>query len=191
MNSKISVSGVICICGAVASVVEFISIILWCMFFSFIFTFKDLYLCFSGLFKTIFRPLFSIQAHGNTVHHKVSTVRGCCTSNETVISARDVEIVVNKLGLVFDPKEAIGAGEILSVFEENEVCLELLKEAFNVFDQNNDGYIVANELNKVLNSLGLTQFSDEECWRMIVAMDCDGDGRIDFDEFVRLMDSSC
>ncbi|KAL2516017.1 putative calcium-binding protein CML30 [Forsythia ovata] len=112
-------------------------------------------------------------------------------SNETLISAGDVEIIVNKLGLVFDPKEALDAGEILSVFEDNEVRLELLKEAFNVFDQNNDGYIVANELNRVLNSIGLTQFSDEECWRMIVAVDWDGDGRIDFDEFVKLMNCCC
>ncbi|CAI9757546.1 unnamed protein product [Fraxinus pennsylvanica] len=101
---------------------------------------------------------------------------------------RDVELVMHKLGLVFDPKEALGDQDILGAFEENEAHLELLKDAFNVFDENNDGYIAANELNKVLNSLGLTQFSDQECRRMLVAMDCNGDGRIDFDEFVKLME---
>lgn len=176
------------ICGAAAaSTVEFISLILWCIFFSFIFTFKDLYLTFRGLFRTISRLLFSIRTRGDTVYDKVSIVQSCRTNDETLISTRDVEIVIHNLGLVFDPKEALGDQDILGAFEENETRLELLKEAFNVFDENNDGYIAASELNKVLSSLGLTQFSDQECRKMIVAMDSNGDERIDFDEFVKLM----
>lgn len=64
--------------------------------------------------------------------------------------------------------------EISGVFEENETHLELPKEAFNFnffFYQNNDGYNIANELNKELSSLGSKRFSNEECQRMIVSMD--------------------
>lgn len=65
---------------------------------------------------------------------------------------------------------------------------EDMKEAFNVFDQNGDGFITVEELNSVLASLGLKQGRGaEDCKRMITKVDEDGDGRVDFDEFKQMM----
>jgi calcium-binding protein CML len=65
---------------------------------------------------------------------------------------------------------------------------EDMREAFNVFDQNGDGYITVEELRSVLSSLGLKQGrTAEDCRRMISKVDADGDGRVDFTEFKQMM----
>jgi calcium-binding protein CML len=65
---------------------------------------------------------------------------------------------------------------------------EDMREAFNVFDQNGDGYITVEELRSVLTSLGLKQGrTAEDCRKMISQVDADGDGRVDFTEFKQMM----
>uniref|UniRef100_A0ACD5XI81 Uncharacterized protein n=1 Tax=Avena sativa TaxID=4498 RepID=A0ACD5XI81_AVESA len=65
---------------------------------------------------------------------------------------------------------------------------EGMREAFDVFDQNGDGYITVEELRSVLASLGLKQGRTvEECRQMISKVDADGDGRVDFKEFRQMM----
>lgn len=65
---------------------------------------------------------------------------------------------------------------------------EDMKEAFNVFDQNGDGYITVDELRSVLSSLGLKQGRTiEDCKTMIMKVDVDGDGRVNFKEFKEMM----
>ncbi|CDY28045.1 BnaC05g44470D [Brassica napus] len=61
-------------------------------------------------------------------------------------------------------------------------------EAFNVFDQNRDGFITVEELRSVLSSLGLKQGRTlEDCKRMISKVDVDGDGMVNFKEFKQMM----
>ncbi|XP_031130020.1 calmodulin-like protein 3 [Ipomoea triloba] len=65
---------------------------------------------------------------------------------------------------------------------------EDMREAFNVFDINGDGFISVEELKSVLSSLGLKQGrSLEDCKKMIVKVDTDGDGMVDFAEFKQMM----
>ncbi|OWM87900.1 calmodulin-like protein 7 [Punica granatum] len=65
---------------------------------------------------------------------------------------------------------------------------EDMKEAFNVFDQNGDGFITVDELRSVLASLGLKQGRTiEDCKRMIMKVDVDGDGRVNYKEFKQMM----
>lgn len=65
---------------------------------------------------------------------------------------------------------------------------EDMRDAFNVFDQNGDGFITVDELRSVLGSLGLTQGKNvEDCRRMIMNVDIDGDGRVDYKEFRQMM----
>ncbi|XP_027332664.1 calmodulin-like protein 7 [Abrus precatorius] len=63
-----------------------------------------------------------------------------------------------------------------------------LKEAFDVFDKDNDGLISVEELALVLTSLGLREGKRiEECKEMIKKVDMDGDGMVNFNEFKRMM----
>ncbi|KAF8014126.1 hypothetical protein BT93_H0079 [Corymbia citriodora subsp. variegata] len=65
---------------------------------------------------------------------------------------------------------------------------EDMREAFNVFDQNGDGFITVDELRSVLASLGLKQGRTlEDCKRMIMKVDVDGDGMVNFKEFKQMM----
>lgn len=65
---------------------------------------------------------------------------------------------------------------------------EDMREAFNVFDQNGDGFITVEELRSVLQSLGLKQGRTfEDCKNMIMKVDVDGDGMVNFNEFKQMM----
>ncbi|GMI88610.1 hypothetical protein HRI_002530300 [Hibiscus trionum] len=75
-----------------------------------------------------------------------------------------------------------------SAEEGNAYEGEMLKEAFDVFDRDQDGLITVEELGWVLSSLGLIEGDKiEDCREMIRKVDIDGDGMVDFDEFKTMM----
>ncbi|KAL3873539.1 hypothetical protein ACJMK2_036639 [Sinanodonta woodiana] len=61
------------------------------------------------------------------------------------------------------------------------------QEAFNLFDKDGDGTITTNELGTVMASLGQT-LTEEALQDMISAVDKDGNGEIDFLEFLTMME---
>ncbi|XP_052766262.1 calmodulin-like [Mya arenaria] len=65
---------------------------------------------------------------------------------------------------------------------------EEIKEAFRVFDKDGNGFIrwVAAELRHVMTNLG-EKLTDEEVDEMIREADIDGDGQVNYDEFVTMM----
>jgi len=60
------------------------------------------------------------------------------------------------------------------------------KEAFCLFDKDGDGRITSQELGIVMQSLGQHP-TQEELIDMINEMDVDGNGTVDFDEFILMM----
>lgn len=104
-------------------------------------------------------------------------------------------MVMDRLGVTYHSdgeklEEGLVADELPQLFEE-EPSLEEVKKAFDVFDENKDGFIDATELQRVLCSLGLKEGSQvEDCRRMIKAFDEDDDGQIDFKEFVKFLEKS-
>ncbi|KAG6512413.1 hypothetical protein ZIOFF_030524 [Zingiber officinale] len=63
---------------------------------------------------------------------------------------------------------------------------EELMEAFKVFDKDSNGFISAQELRHVMATLG-EKFTDEEVDEMIREADINGDGQVDYQEFVQMM----
>ncbi|XP_053609009.1 calmodulin-A-like isoform X4 [Plodia interpunctella] len=63
-----------------------------------------------------------------------------------------------------------------------------LREAFRVFDKNNDGLISSVELRHVMTNLG-EKLSEEEVDDMIREADLDGDGMVNYAEFVTILTS--
>ncbi|KAK3146127.1 hypothetical protein QOZ80_3AG0216670 [Eleusine coracana subsp. coracana] len=63
---------------------------------------------------------------------------------------------------------------------------EELKEAFEVLDKDQNGFISPTELRTVMTSLG-EKMTDEEVEQMIKEADTDGDGQVNYDEFVLMM----
>ncbi|KAH7521346.1 hypothetical protein FEM48_Zijuj07G0023300 [Ziziphus jujuba var. spinosa] len=79
-------------------------------------------------------------------------------------------------------------GELYQSIMDEKDEEEDMREAFNVFDQNGDGFITVDELRSVLASLGLKQGRTvEDCKRMIMKVDVDGDGMVNYKEFKQMM----
>ncbi|GAB4829145.1 hypothetical protein Ancab_018809 [Ancistrocladus abbreviatus] len=118
-----------------------------------------------------------------------------------MISMAEVKIVVGKMGILFDEGDLDGAGvggivevgadEFRELFEVEEPSFKEIREAFDVFDQNRDGFIDAVELKRVLCCLGFEELgcgSIEHCGKMIRKFDENGDGVLDFNEFLKCME---
>eukprot|EP00092_Neocalanus_flemingeri_P020696 GFUD01022428.1.p1 GENE.GFUD01022428.1~~GFUD01022428.1.p1 ORF type:complete len:181 (-),score=49.13 GFUD01022428.1:65-607(-) len=60
------------------------------------------------------------------------------------------------------------------------------KEAFLVFDKDGNGKISSEELTRVLTECGRMQLTMEEAEEFIAMVDTDGDGMLDYQEFVNL-----
>ncbi|CAK9136329.1 unnamed protein product [Ilex paraguariensis] len=111
--------------------------------------------------------------------------------SEEKLCREEVNMVMDRLGITCDfDGESFGVNELSWLFDhDEELGLEELKEAFDVFDENKDGFIEATELQRVLCNLGFKEGSElEECTRMIKAFDGSGDGLIDVSEFVKFME---
>ena len=85
------------------------------------------------------------------------------------------------------------ATEILSLMikyvHRHEKEREELMKVFKTFDSNEDGFITAGELKYVLNSLG-EKVSEKEVRDMIKEIDMKGEGRVSYQDFVRMMKRS-
>merc|ERR1711872_407626 len=64
--------------------------------------------------------------------------------------------------------------------------MEDLRHAFKIFDGDGDGYISLRELRRVTTTLGQA-LTDEEVDMFMAEADLNGDGKLDYDEFVKMM----
>lgn len=173
----------------------FSSTILCNAIFCLVITFQEFHSCFSSLFRVIllvfstpFKKLDNAETSSNAKNCGPEKV----VNNEGLLE-EDVEIVLDTL-MNFcnqDGEKNIDEVELVEVFDsfdETKPSVEEVQEAFDVFDENGDGYIDANELKKVICKMGFLEFSVEDCQRMIVPFDDNIDGRIEFGEFVKLME---
>ncbi|KAK7397304.1 hypothetical protein VNO78_18472 [Psophocarpus tetragonolobus] len=121
---------------------------------------------------------------------------GCITVEElsTAIRSLDENPTVEELQIMMNEVDTDGSGtiefgEFLNLMarkmKESE-AEEELKEAFRVFDKDHDGYISASELRSVMRTIG-EKVTDEEVEQMVKEADLDGDGLVDYEEFVRMM----
>lgn len=105
------------------------------------------------------------------------------------IADKDLVAMIEKIDANGDGCVDMGEfGELYQsiMFEKDEE--EDMKEAFNVFDEDGDGFITVHELGSVLVSLGLKQGKTvEACKKMIGKVDVDGDGKVNLKEFKQMM----
>ena len=70
-----------------------------------------------------------------------------------------------------------------SWFHIDESQMDKYKSVFNTYDADSSGFIEVAELGKVFGVLGI-QTSDQELEQLITDVDADGNGTLDFDEFI-------
>jgi len=116
------------------------------------------------------------------------------------IKKENARQVVEKLGLIYgsdqkenkafqdEDEEEVVVEEVLGELEDMSKRSELLLEAFKIFDEDDDGYIDAMELKRVLDCLGLDKGWDmNTIERMVKVVDLNFDGKVDFGEFELMM----
>nr|XP_010917630.2 calmodulin [Elaeis guineensis] len=128
--------------------------------------------------------LFDKDGDGCITLEELATVIRSLGQNPTEEELQDMISEVDANG-----NGTIEFGEFLSLMArkmKETDAEEELKEAFKVFDKDQNGYISANELRNVMINLG-EKLTDEEVEQMIREADIDGDGQVNYEEFVRMM----
>ncbi|KAG2679285.1 hypothetical protein I3843_11G045100 [Carya illinoinensis] len=199
-----------------ASPILLVAILICRRVLDWILIFEDFYLSFLGIiqFFTYFllrvwkvcvectttcaeAPTQKISSNGNGTESSTPKLFSWeNVDDDNKLSIGEVKMMMEKLGTSCDVEDhdnyevRVGPDEIAALFEE-EPSPEEVKEAFDMFDENNDGFIDAGELEKVLSTLGiLDHLEADQCQKMISVFDENGDGRVDFNEFVKLLEYS-
>jgi len=134
-------------------------------------------------FKEAF-SLFDKDGDGMITTRELGTVMRSLGQNPTEAELADM---INEVDT--DGSGTIDFPEFLNMMarkmkdSDNE---DEIREAFKVFDKDGNGYISAAELRHVMTNLG-EKLTDEEVDEMIQEADIDGDGQINYDEFVKMM----
>ncbi|KAL7412519.1 hypothetical protein BDY24DRAFT_341722, partial [Mrakia frigida] len=134
-------------------------------------------------FKEAF-SLFDKDGDGTITTKELGTVMRSLGQNPTEAELTDM---VNEVDA--DGNGKIDFAEFLTMMSRKMRDVdseEEIKEAFKVFDKDGNGFISAAELRHVMTNLGekLTQSEVDE---MIREADVDGDGQINYAEFVKMM----
>lgn len=134
-------------------------------------------------FKEAF-SLFDKDGDGTITTKELGTVMRSLGQNPTEAELQDM---INEVDA--DGNGTIDFPEFLSLMArkmKDTDTEEELVEAFKVFDRDGNGLISAAELRHVMTNLG-EKLTDEEVDEMIREADVDGDGHINYEEFVRMM----
>lgn len=121
-----------------------------------------------------------------------------------VISNDDMRIVLKSLGHKITDQDLdeliksidrngdgkIELTEFLDIMGAKQQSIKALEEevriAFEFFDLDGNGYISMSELKQVASELG-EELTEAEIDEMIREADADGDGQVDYNEFLRMM----
>lgn len=137
-------------------------------------------------FKEAF-SLFDKDGDGTITTKELGTVMRSLGQNPTEAELQDMinEVDVDGNGTIDFPEFlTMMARKMKDTDSEDEI-----REAFKVFDKDANGLISATELRHVMTNLG-EKLTDEEVDEMIREADVDGDGQINYEEFVKMMMSS-
>ncbi|XP_077230958.1 putative calcium-binding protein CML18 [Tasmannia lanceolata] len=120
------------------------------------------------------------------------------TNGDGKITASELGDVMNALGSSTSPEELQRMMEEIDTDGDGFIDLKEfsnflrdtgdveLRDAFKMFDVDNNGLISAKELHSMMKKLG-EKCSLKDCERMIQAVDTDGDGSVDLNEFKKMM----
>ena len=128
--------------------------------------------------------IFDKDGDGTITIHELSTVLQSLGQNPT---EEELEEIIREVDI--DGNGEVDFNEFVLLMSKRLKATEQednLQDAFNIFDESGNGEIVASNLFNVLQKLG-ENITLEEINEMISQIDINGDGKIDYSEFVQLM----
>jgi len=137
-------------------------------------------------FKEAF-SLFDKDGDGKITTKELGTVMRSLGQNPTEAELKEMiaEVDANKNGTIeFQEFLTMMSKKMKEPDSQDEI-----REAFKVFDKDGNGFISAAELRHVMTNLG-EKLTDEEVDEMIREADINGDGQINYNEFVSMMMST-
>jgi calmodulin len=134
-----------------------------------------------------FRAAFEIfdkDEDGKITKKELGTVMRNLGQNPTEVELTEMinEVDINGNETI-DFREFLGL--MVRKMKDSEIDEELL-EAFKVFDRDGNGYITSHELKNVMVNLG-EYLTPDEVDELVKEADLDGDGQINYEEFIKLM----
>ncbi|MFS7959220.1 putative EF-hand domain pair protein CML [Helianthus anomalus] len=147
-----------------------------------------------GLLKSLQASVHSLLTRYSVSWNKLITTTPTSpdrkdTIKKEFVTLEEINMVMAQLGF----QQCCGYDaniDIVSMFDDEEPSLSEVKMAFDVFDENSDGFIDEFEFQRMMFKFGQLEMAKlEECRNMIKGFDINGDGVIDFNDFVRLMES--
>lgn len=136
-----------------------------------------------GELEEVFKK-FDVNGDGKISAAELGSIMG---SLGQPVTEEDLKIMIKEVDS--DGDGSINLEEFVSLntkdIDTDEIMVNL-KNAFSVYDIDQNGSISADELHKVMTSLG-EECTLAECKKMILGVDADGDGAIDFEEFKVMM----
>ena len=136
-----------------------------------------------AVYKEAF-ALFDLDVDGTISTHELGTVMRSLGEIPTEKELQDMVTSVDH-----DGNGLIDFPEFLTLMSQKMTATaveEEIKEAFRVFDMDGNGLISASELRHVMTNLG-ERLTDKQVDDMIKEADIDGDGHINYNEFVAMM----
>ncbi|XP_052103935.1 neo-calmodulin-like isoform X2 [Mytilus californianus] len=137
-------------------------------------------------FKEVFE-LFDKDGDGTITIKELDTVMRSLGQNPTENEVKEMVQKVDK-----DGNGTIEFPEFLQMATDMMKSVDLadeVRDAFRLFDKNGDGYVTAPELKTILSNNG-EKISDEELDAMVKDADVDGDGKINYEEFVSMLEGN-
>ena len=112
--------------------------------------------------------------------------QGLIQFNNTKLTENEIKDLFSQIDV--DQNGKIDYTEFIAatVQESNYNKKEKIFEAFSMFDKDNSGFITKDE---ILNALKAQKSQEKEIEKYIQDVDKNGDGKIDYKEFVELMGS--
>ncbi|KAJ3366290.1 hypothetical protein GGF31_008099 [Allomyces arbusculus] len=122
------------------------------------------------------------------------------TNNEGTITAAKLSAVMRSVGMNasdaevqemvtrVSPTGSVSLDQYLQLMHsmEDVDCEAGIKELYHTLDPEHKGSITPSEFRYALDSVGL-KFTQDEVDEMLVAADVDGDGLINYEEFVKVL----
>ena len=118
---------------------------------------------------------------------------GTLTIDEVVAAASALAINTSKEGLLswlktyynkdeYQPFNSLNFAAFVLRNKFQKRSEDEIRSAFDMFDQNGDGFVDFNELKAIFVSLG-QELTDDEVESMLKSADSNGDGKISYEEF--------